>query len=342
MRASDESGQASKERQAQRTLLAMSRDRGCMVSHRATAEAHNEEQSTCKKHEGQSMRNNIAFYVFTIALVTFGANESVFADLYGESGGFLYGIEKANGATTLIGPGSIAITGGIAFDPSTDNLYGESGGFSFGIDKSDGATSLIGPGSIAITGGIAFDPSTDNLYGESGGFSFGIDKSDGATSLIGPGSIAITGGIAFDPSTDNLYGESGGFSFGIDKSDGATSLIGPGSIAITGGIAFDPSTDNLYGESGGFLYTIDKANGATTLIGPGSIAITGGIAFAPLAVPEPSSLVLLTSGAIGLIGYKWCRTQKATRELHSGQDVTESPVILFMPFRSTESKRRAA
>ncbi len=59
--------------------------------------------------------------------------------------------------------------------------------------------------------------------------------------------------------------------------------------------------------------------------------------------PEPSSLALLAAGAVALIGYRLKRRKRRSHAGESsGKDETEGPANLAMPFRWTESVRRAA
>ena len=54
-------------------------------------------------------------------------------------------------------------------------------------------------------------------------------------------------------------------------------------------------------------------------------------------LPEPSTLALLSVGAIGLTAYAWRKRRKVITQ----SIAEESPAILSFPSRSFEAKRRA-
>ena len=74
------------------------------------------------------------------------------------------------------------------------------------------------------------------------------------------------------------------------------------------GLAYDETANVLFGVNGNThsLYNINVNTGAATLIGPTgttSLLSLAWIQDAALAIPEPSTLFLLGTGLIGLVGY---------------------------------------
>ena len=72
------------------------------------------------------------------------------------------------------------------------------------------------------------------------------------------------------------------------------------------GLAFHPQTDVLYGIDNGIgvypdgLYTVDITTGQSSLVGRPQLGNELGLAF----VPEPSTILLLLTGALGLLVYR--------------------------------------
>jgi autotransporter-associated beta strand protein len=92
---------------------------------------------------------------------------------------------------------------------------------------------------------------------------------------------------------------SGPGSLTLNDSLGTGTLILSGSNSYTGGT-------NV--ESGTLIVTNSEAipNGTSVTVGAGALSIFEAPA-AAAAVPEPSTFVLLSIGAIGLAGYVWRR-----------------------------------
>ncbi|MBI4169776.1 MAG: hypothetical protein HY510_07550, partial [Acidobacteria bacterium] len=231
------------------------------------------------------------------------------------SGGNLYRIDTATGASSLIGNmGFVAPS--IATDPTTGTLYAGQGGGSpnlYVVDPNTGAATFVGNTGLGVSAvaGLAFDAG-GTLYaaanviddGGTGGDSLAvINKVTGVGVVIGVfgGGIGTAGGtggiegIAFDRS-GRLYGTSGTqFQTGgvpslytIDLVTGAAKLAAPivdaGGAAPAGGVVgleFDRD-GTLYGGTGrqtGNLVRIDPATGLFTLIGPSVSRSLGGLAF---------------------------------------------------------------
>ncbi len=111
-----------------------------------------------------------------------------------------------------------------------------------------------------------------------------LDFQDGELDAIGVGSLLIRVSI-----TGNL------------------SLNGNPTLDVTGSLAGGPYTIASYGGTlSGQFTTLDIPAGYTVNYGTGSNS-----SITLSAVPEPSTFVLLTIGALGLLGCAWRRRRQA-------------------------------
>jgi len=236
----------------------------------------------------------------------------------------LYILSTVDGSATDVGAfGSSGVMAGLAYDATNDVLYGTDPDSNlYSINRSTGAATSIGPLGAGLMHGLGFDNSTGTLYGTFGGSAsdelYQINTSTGAATFIGnigfffPDRRDTVYGLAVHPQTHVLYGSVSGPShegalITIDKSTGEGTLVSTTQALM--GLAFHPKTNVIYGVDNGVgifpkgLYTVNVTTGQSSLVGNLTLGNPLGLAF----VPEPSTLVLLCMGAVGLLAWGWRR-----------------------------------
>jgi hypothetical protein len=206
----------------------------------------------------------------------------------------------------------------LAFQPYKKNLYGvvnlPGDNLLVTIDPKDGAISEIGyiTGFREITA-MTFDETTNIMYAldQTTRTLLSIDPKTASPTVIGNFSFGSSNALAADPFTGQLYASLMGIFGSINKSTGEFSIIGDTGLNVITGLDFMPKSGVLYGvgspisPSGPQLFTLDPTNAQVTFIGEINLNINA-IEFIqpPVAVPEPSLMVLLGISVMSLVGLR--------------------------------------
>jgi hypothetical protein len=227
---------------------------------------------------------------------------------------------------------SLISAGRISINPSNGYYMADHGGYTYiyaipepaDFDWKGGDTA--GPTDWNLTAN--WDPNTGVPYGKGVSLSFGAQ--DAANNIVDMGSSGKTvGGLIFVSATSTTIQSSGGHELTLDN-NGQTSAIdvsgnhfittpvilnndvqiaGLGTLTLSGGISGHHNLDvdgNLIASSIQ-VDTLTLGIGSRVTIQP----IPGGPEGNTItAVPEPSTLVLMGIGSIGLLAYAWLRRRR--------------------------------
>ena len=229
-------------------------------------------------------------------------------------------IDPQSGQGTVIGNLGFEVNG-LAYDSRRDIVYGCSKSDLYRIDPETATAQHVGPFGGELMHTIEYDSIHDVLYGIlSEDTPWRLVTIDVATGLATTTALVSQNGLigsAFDPSTGTMYVSNiyGDCLQTIDLTTGGLQLVGDfgAGIQVGVGMAFHPqlgilATDNRNSHNrGDDLYRVDKYTGAATYVG--EIQDLGAVG-ALVYIPEPSTMALLFTGAVGLLAYAHRRRRR--------------------------------
>ncbi|MGB7329447.1 MAG: PEP-CTERM sorting domain-containing protein [Rubripirellula sp.] len=286
------------------------------------------------------LTSSLALSLFALAVVANDVNAELIAVTSGPQVNFnsaLYRLDIATGTATKIGETGLKHVTGIAVQPTTGLLFAHRHDRSTGVgelyrlDLQTAAPTLIGTTGIQVPD-ITFGPD-GKLYGwmELGSANFfntdvddlvTFDLNTGAVTRVSDSGIFTNQtGLAFSPS-GSLFLKSGDIDGSKPQADRVGHLyqINPLTGVGTSVIALDANPHNALefdasgqaytlsrGDTGTMLQSIDFTTGHVTDLNVFDVEGITAIAFVT-AVPEPSSLVLMSTVSVGLLMFRRRRT----------------------------------
>ena len=248
----------------------------------------------------------MALALTVLAVLAFPASTTA-DDLWAITGSRgLWTIDVSTGSQTLVGTTNVAFFE-IAMSPA-GLLMGVTGqGDLYRIDTASAATELVGSLGLEDPGGwnsMDFD-SSGMLYVARERLLM-VDSQTASATVVGETGFVASGDMAFAP--DGALYMSAKSDTGIDDlvridpTTGQGVLVG--SVGYSSVLGLDFLGDTLYGAtSSSLLITIDTESGAGEFAG-NIVGSVFGMASTPAIVPEPSSIILLLTGTLGLLLYR--------------------------------------
>ena len=222
-------------------------------------------------------------------------------------------IDLSTGAYTDLGVVDFHAAEGLAFANNQLYAVGEPGsgprlGEFWNLTTLPG--SMIGEtGSHAMSAGMDYDRTTRSMYQLSsyamGSALYSINIETGlATGVWSSVFLPSLSGLAIDNQGD-IFAVGADYLCQINLS-GESNIVGSLGDHPNGsqyGLAFDDS-DRLWAlRNDGSIFTVDTSTGAATFVAQ-TIANNGGLAINPVATPEPTIMLLLCLGLLGVLGIR--------------------------------------
>jgi hypothetical protein len=271
--------------------------------------------------EETTMRRSLALSVgLFMTVMVIGSPSGARADLIYVTGSdsALGALDPTTGVITKIGATSVLL-GGIG-SGANGELYG------LGVDDNlyvvnavTAALTLIGPTSVNLSHGWSMGNASDGtLFAEGNpsvgnGLLYAINPNSGASTIIGGLGFSTSAQLNGDASGNLYIVDNANLSlYRISRTTGAGTLVGPGTYGDIYGLAYTNGTMYAMEAAGPGIYSLDLTNGKSTQVSDYDPSVIGYIYAAavliqPTSVPEPSSLVLVGIGALGLLGLRIVR-----------------------------------